>query len=156
MSPRPRAAGHDTRYVRLQKHHCFACGQNNPDGLRLRFTYDEANNSYVSRFRLGKKYTGPPGHAHGGIIATILDEVMGKVNKIRHIVALTREIKVEYLKPVPLNQSLRAEGREVRVEGRRHINRGEIMNANGEVLARSEGLFIAIDPHKMFAKQIDR
>jgi uncharacterized protein (TIGR00369 family) len=155
MPPKPRAAGHDTRYVRLQKHHCFVCGKDNADGMRLRFTYNKANNSYVSRFRLDKKYTGPPGHAHGGIIATILDEVMGKVNKIRHIVALTREIKVEYLKPVPLNQPLRAEGREVRVEGRRHTNRGEILNAKGEVLARSEGIFIAIDPHKMFAKQIE-
>jgi uncharacterized protein (TIGR00369 family) len=52
---------------------------------------------------LDKRYTGPPGHCHGGIIATILDDAMGKVNKLRHVVALTREMTVEYLKPVPLN-----------------------------------------------------
>jgi len=148
--------GHDTRYVRLQKNYCFACGKNNPDGMRLRFTYDEERNGYSCRFRLDKRYTGPPGHCHGGIIATILDEAMGKVNKLRQVVALTSEITINYLKPVPLNKPLRVESREVKVKGRRHINMAEILNQKGEVLARGRGLFIAIDPHKMFAKFVDR
>ena len=109
--PRPPEAGHDTRYIQLQKNYCFACGANNPDGMRLRFTYDEERDCFVCRFRLSKRYTGPPGHCHGGIIATILDEAMGKVNKLRQVVALTSEIKVNYLKPVPLKQSLRVERR---------------------------------------------
>ncbi len=148
--------GHDTRYVRLQKNYCFGCGKNNPEGMRLKFTYDEARKSFVCRFRLDKRYTGPPGHAHGGIIATILDEAMGKVNKLRHVIALTSQITVNYLKPVPLNKPLLVESREVSIRGRRHINMAEILNAKGEVLARSRGLFVAIDPQKMFAKFVDR
>jgi uncharacterized protein (TIGR00369 family) len=148
--------GHSTQYVRLQKNYCFACGKNNPDGMRLRFTYDEERDCFVSRFRLGKRYTGPPGHCHGGIIATILDEAMGKVNKLRHVVALTSEITINYLKPVPLNKPLRVDSREVKVKGRQHINMAEILNKKDEVLARGRGLFIAIDPHKMFAKFVDR
>lgn len=148
--------GHSTQYVRLQKNYCFACGKNNPDGMRLRFTYDENRKRYVSRFRLDKRYTGPPGHCHGGIIATILDEAMGKVNKVRQVVALTSEITVNYLKPVPLNKPLRVESREMSVKGRRHINTAEILNQKGEVLARGRGLFIAIDPNKMFAKFVGR
>ena len=124
--------------------------------MRLRFTYDEERDRFVSRFRLGKRYTGPPGHCHGGIIATILDEAMGKVNKLRQVVAVTAEITVNYLKPVPLNKSLRVESREVEVKGRQHINSAEILNEKGEVLARSRGLFIAIDPHKMFGKFVER
>ena len=81
---------------------------------------------------------------------------MGKVNKLRHVVALTKQITVDYLKPVPLNKPLRVESREVQVKGRKHINMGEILNQKGEVLARGEGLFIAIDPHKMFSKFVDR
>ena len=155
--PTPNSArGHNTQFVRLQKNYCFACGKNNPDGMRLRFTYDEDTNRFVSRFRLGKRYTGPPGHCHGGIIATILDEAMGKVNKLRNVVAMTAEIKVNYLKPVPLNKPLRVESREVRVKGRQHVNAAEILNQKGEVLARGEGLFIAIDAQKMFAKFVDR
>jgi uncharacterized protein (TIGR00369 family) len=151
-----KAHGHDTRYVRLQKNFCFGCGKNNPDGMRLKFTYDEDHDAFVCRFRLGKRYTGPPGHCHGGIIATLLDEAMGKVNKLRHVIALTSQITVNYLKPVPLNQPLRVESREVSVRGRRHVNQAEILNSKGEVLARSRGVFIAIDPHKMFAKFVER
>ena len=149
-------AGHSTSYVQLQKNFCFGCGKNNLDGMHLRFTYDEERDCFVCRFRLGKRYTGPPAHCHGGIIATLLDEAMGKVNKLRHVVALTSEITVNYLKPVPLNKPLRVESREVEVKGRKHINMAEILNEKGEVLARSRGTFIAIDPHKMFAKFVDR
>jgi uncharacterized protein (TIGR00369 family) len=153
MPKKPYSQGHDTRYLRLQKNYCFACGRNNPDGMRLKFVY--AQDRFVCRFRLGKKYTGPPGHCHGGIIATVLDEAMGKVNKLRQVVALTTQITVDYLKPVPLNQSLRVESREVRVRGRRHINSAEILNQKGEVLARSRGTFLAIDPKRMFAKFVE-
>jgi len=124
--------------------------------MHLKFAYDEERDCFVCRFRLGKRYTGPPGHAHGGIIATLLDEAMGKVNKLRHVIALTSQITVDYLKPVPLNKPLRVESREVRVRGRRHFNMAEILNSQDEVLARSRGLFIAIDPQKMFAKFVER
>ena len=156
MSRKAHGRGHDTPYVRLQKNFCFACGKNNREGMRLKFTYDEERDCFVCRFRLGKRYTGPPGHSHGGIIATILDEAMGKVNKLRHVVALTSQITVNYLKPVPLNKPLRVESREVRVRGRQHVNMAEILNKKGEVLASSRGLFIAIDPHKMFARFVER
>jgi uncharacterized protein (TIGR00369 family) len=149
-------AGHNTRNMKLPKNHCFVCGKDNPDSMRLRFTYDEERKCFVCRFRLGKRYTGPPGHCHGGIIATILDEGMGKVNKLRQVVALTSEITVKYLKPVPLGRPLRVESREVRVRGRKHINMAEILNEKGDVLARSRGLFIAVDAERMFARFVRR
>jgi len=155
MPKKPHGQGHDTRYVRLQKNYCFACGRNNADGMRLKFVYDRKRHGFVCRFRLGKKYTGPPGHCHGGIIATVLDEAMGKVNKLRQVVALTTHITVDYLKPVPLNQPLRVESREVRVRGRRHVNSAEILNQKGEVLARSRGTFLAVDPKRMFATFVE-
>jgi len=156
MRAKKKAHGHSTRFVRLQKNYCFACGKNNPNGMRLRFSYDEARDRFISRFHLGKRFTGPPGHCHGGIIATILDEAMGKVNKRHDVIAVTAEITVNYLKPVPLNQALRVESWEVKVDGREHINTAEILNQKGEVLARSRGLFIAIDAEKMFGKFVER
>ena len=156
MAKKGHGRGHSTKYVRLQKNHCFACGKNNSEGMRLKFSYDEEGDRFVCRFRLGKRFTGPPGHCHGGIIATILDEAMGKVNKLRHVVALTAQITVDYLKPVPLNKPLRVESRELKVRGRQHINMAEILNQSDEVLAQGRGTFIAIDPQKMFAKYVDR
>jgi uncharacterized protein (TIGR00369 family) len=156
MPPKPHPQGHETRYMQLQKNYCFVCGMDNPEGMRLKFVLDEERRTFVCHFRLGKRYTGPPGHCHGGIIATILDDAMGKVNKLHHVVALTREMTVEYLKPVPLHKPLRVEGREIKKLGRTHINSAEILNEKNEVLARSKGIFIAIDPEKMFAKYVER
>lgn len=148
--------GHETPFTKLQKNYCFACGPDNPDGMHLEFTLDEERKTFVCHFSLGERYTGPPGHCHGGIIATVLDDAMGKVNKLRHVVALTKEMTVEYLKPVPLHKTLRVEGKEVSVHGRQHINMAEIFNEKGELLARSKGTFIAIDPEKMFGKFVER
>jgi uncharacterized protein (TIGR00369 family) len=148
--------GHETQNLKLSKNTCFVCGPDNPDGMHLVFTLDEERNTFICHFNLGDRYTGPPGHCHGGIIASILDDAMGKVNKLRHVVALTKEMTVEYLKPVPLHKPLHVESREVSVHGRQHINAAEILNADNEVLARSRGTFIAIDPEKMFGKFVER
>jgi uncharacterized protein (TIGR00369 family) len=131
---------------------CFGCGPANAEGLRLKFVFNEEEGSFVCRFKLSSRFGGPPGYAHGGIIATILDEAMGKANRIRQVIALTREMTVEYLKPVPLGKQLMAEGWARSVHGRAHFNFAEIRDREGTVLARSRGTFIAIDPHKMFAK----
>ena len=155
MSRKP-GHGHGTKYVKLQRNFCFVCGPDNPEGMQLKFTLDEKRQRTICRFRLDGRYTGPPGHCPGGIIATILDDAMGKVNKFRHVIALTREMTVEYLKPVPLHKPLRVEGRELEVRGNKHVNAAEILNEHGEVLARSRGIFIAIDPEQMFGKFVER
>ena len=106
-----------------RKNHCFACGHDNPEGMRLKFSLDDDSRQAICHFKLSRKYTGPPGHAHGGIIATILDEAMGKVNKFRNVLALTGSMEIRYLKPVPLGQPLTVTSSEQSVDGRRHITR---------------------------------
>src|SRR3954471_17742071 len=104
MSKHKSASGHATERHQLPQNQCFACGPDNPDGMHLKFVLDEANQKFVCKFRLPAKYWGPPKHAHGGIVATILDEAMGKVNKIRQVIAVTSEMNVQYLKMVPLGK----------------------------------------------------
>jgi len=156
MPKKTSGSGHSTHIIRPHKNFCFVCGKDNPDSMGLRFNYDEERDCFVCHFRLGKRYTGPPGHSHGGIIATILDEAMGKVNKLRNVIAVTSEMTINYLKPVPLYKPLRVESREETVEGRKHINVAEILDKKGEVLARGRALFIAIDAAKMFGKFVER
>ncbi len=136
----------------LRKNYCFGCGKHNPDGMRLQFAYDEEGKRFVAHFRLSRRYTGPPGHAHGGIIAAILDEAMSKPSRLRNVIAPTIELKVEYLKPVPLGKKMTAYGWELRVRGREHYRAAEIRNDVGEVLARGRGKFIAVDPERIMAK----
>jgi uncharacterized protein (TIGR00369 family) len=137
------------RVLRPAKNYCFACGKDNLHGMHLNFVYDAGRKCFTCRFRLSKRYTGPPGYCHGGIIATILDDAMGKLNKLRQVLAVTAQMKVDFLRPVPLNQPLRVDSRELRVRGRRHFNMAEILNEKGEVLARSRGVFVAIDPKRL-------
>ncbi len=131
---------------------CFGCSPGNRDGLRLKFLENLADGSVECIFRVSRRFEGPPGHVHGGIIATVLDEAMGKVNRQKGIVALTRRMSVDYLQPVPLGVKLLAVGWPVSQDGRKHFHAGEIRTPAGIVLARSDGLFIAINPVEMFRK----
>jgi uncharacterized protein (TIGR00369 family) len=143
--------GHDVKKQEIANN-CFGCGPGNETGLRLEFVLDKQRERFVCHFVLEERFVGPPGHAHGGVIATILDEAMGKVNKLRDVIALTGRMEIDYLRPVPLSTPLIVEGWELRVDGREHIHAAEIRNSNGELLASSKGTFIEIDPQRKFAK----
>ena len=153
MATKGHTHGHGTKSVPLKKNYCFACGKDNPDGMHLKFTIDRERNHFVSSFRLSKHFTGPPGHCHGGIIATILDDAMSKLNKLRDVIAATAELKIEYLKPVPLRTPLRVESRELTKRGRRLIHRAEILNQEGTVLARGRGVFVIINAKRVFRQR---
>jgi len=155
MPKHERVHGHEVKKQQFTNH-CFGCGPGNQAGLRLKFVLDKPRERFVCRFRLQRRFVGPPAHAHGGIIATILDEAMGKVSKLRNIIALTGQMEVKYLKPVPLFKPLIVEGWELRVSGREHLHAAEIRNRDGEVLATSTATFIEIDPHRMFAKYLKK
>ncbi len=133
-----------------KKNFCFGCGRDNPSGMRLKFTLDESGKQFVCRFRLGKRYTGPPGHCHGGIIATILDEAMAKVNRLFDAPAPTSRMTVEYVRPVPLNRTLEVWSKNVSKRGRRLTHSAEIRDERGTVLARSRGVFVIIGHKHVF------
>ena len=123
---------------------CFGCGGDNAGGMKLTFEQDSVNRKIVGRFVLGERYQGGGGFAHGGIIATLLDEAMGKVCRFREVRAVTAELTVEYLKPVNVESEIVVEGRETERKGRNLFMTGEIRNGAGEVLARGKGRFVVI------------
>ena len=147
------AKGHATKSFPLgtKKNFCFACGHDNPEGMRLKFAQE--GKRFICRFRLGKRYTGPRGYCHGGIVATILDDAMSKLNKLREVSAATSQLKIEYLRPVPLHARLQVESREMSKRGRRLIHAAEILDQKGTVLARSRGTFVIIDPKRVFRRK---
>ena len=123
---------------------CFGCGGDNAGGMKLTFEQDNVKRRIVGRFVLGERYQGGGGFAHGGIIALLLDEAMGKVCRFREVRAVTAELNVEYLKPVSVDKEIIVEGHEARQEGRNLFLVGEIRNEAGEVLARGHGRFVVI------------
>src|SRR6266581_3009675 len=128
MATKSQTHGHGTRTVPLKKNYCFACGQDNPEGMHLKCTLDRERKRFVSRFRLSKRFTGPPGYYHGGIIATILDDAMSKLNKLRDVIAATSQLQIEYIRPVPLHAPLTVESRELSKRGRRLTHTAEIID----------------------------
>jgi uncharacterized protein (TIGR00369 family) len=124
---------------------CFGCGQANPVGLRLEF-FLAADNSVVCLPTVADTYEGPHGYLHGGIIATLLDEAMSKAVRARGLTAMTRQMEIDYLRPVPSASPIRIEGRIARDEGRKHWAEASLIDAKGTTLAQGKGLFIEVRP----------
>ena len=89
---------------------CFVCGGANARGMQLAFEQDDASRRIRGVFRIGAEYQGGPGFVHGGIVATLLDEVMAKVSRFEKDYAVTAELTVEYLKPVLVGEELTRRG----------------------------------------------
>ncbi len=130
------------------QHNCFGCGAHNRVGMRLRFTVDDAGTVF-STLRLTKRFQGPHGFVHGGVIAAILDEAMSKAihagANAHKIMALTRHMETEYLRPTPLGATLSLSGKQDRIEGRKLFCSATLSDAEGKILASGKALFIAID-----------
>ena len=124
---------------------CFGCGGANARGMQLTFEQDDAARRIRGSFRLSSDYQGGTGFVHGGIVATLLDEVMAKVSRFQGDHAVTGELTVEYVKPVPVDRDLLVEGWEVERNGRNLLRQGEIRDASGALLARGKGRFVQID-----------
>ena len=134
------------------ENHCFGCGAANHRGMQLTFEQDDARRRIVGRFRLGKEYEGGSGFLHGGIIATLIDEAMGKVNRFRERLAVTAELNVEYHRPVPVDALIVVEAFETGHDGRNVHHACEIRNEAGKLLASGRGRFVQVDPEKYRSK----
>jgi hypothetical protein len=96
----------------------------------------------------GFAYEGPPTCVHGGVIAEVLDEVLGAANIVADHAAMTGTLTVRYNSPTPLNTDLRVEARFVEQDGRKIHAWGGIYH--GDVLtAEANGIFIEVRPKQM-------
>ena len=126
--------------------HCFGCGSNNPEGLHLVFEIDREAHTASTFVTLDERYQGAPGYIHGGIIATLLDEAMSKLNRPLGLLAMTRQMDVSYLRPAPIGIKLLLRSRFLRQEGRKLFHEAELLSAERDVLSRCSSLWIVIDP----------
>jgi acyl-coenzyme A thioesterase PaaI-like protein len=122
---------------------CFVCGIDNPIGLKL-FFYTDDEERCIARFRPKAAHQGYPGHLHGGIICTLLDETMGRVLTHRNVWAMTGRLEIKFARPVPLNQELTIVGELTRERSRAYEARGEIRLPDGAVLVEGSGVYVRI------------
>jgi uncharacterized protein (TIGR00369 family) len=120
---------------------CFVCGQDNPHGLRLAFAYPQAGRAQTELL-IPERFSGWERLAHGGLLATLLDEAMAHACLSREGNAVTVELTVRFLKPVEVGQSVRVIGRVLGVKGRVVETEGEILGPQDQVAARGRGRFL--------------
>jgi uncharacterized protein (TIGR00369 family) len=126
------------------KNFCFGCGADNPQGMRLKFKVDPEGPVVRATFNMAHRYQGPPKSVHGGIIATLVDEAMGKLSRVDQVVALTAELTVRYLRPVPLGRKIIVEARPVQHNGRNYWRECTIHDVDGQLLVHGKGRFVKV------------
>jgi uncharacterized protein (TIGR00369 family) len=124
--------------------HCFGCGGGNDFGMKLTFEVNRETGRASGRFLLGPRYGGGAGFVHGGVIAVLLDEVMGKISKLSEERAVTAELNIEYRKPVPTDSEIVVSGWQEGEKGRNRFRIGEIHDMQGNLLARGRGRFVVV------------
>jgi uncharacterized protein (TIGR00369 family) len=124
--------------------HCFGCGGANDSGMKLTFELDQDTRRVTGKFVLGPRYGGGAGFAHGGIVAILLDEAMGKISKLTDERAVTAELNIEYRKPVPVDAEIIVSGWQEEEKGRNRFRIGEIHDVQGNLLARGRGRFVVV------------
>lgn len=124
--------------------YCFACGKNNPIGLKLEFRMQDGK--YTSKKTLSKEYQGYDGMAHGGILTTMLDEVMAAyLNKELGQRAVTARLDVRYRKPAPIGETLTLSGWEESRKGNFVSMKAEITLPDGTIAAEANGKMAIVE-----------
>jgi acyl-coenzyme A thioesterase PaaI-like protein len=126
---------------------CFICGKDNPAGIHLHYSEQE-DGSVLARFTGQDHHQGYPNRMHGGIITAILDETIGRAIMARGAPQpwdVTREIRVRFRQPAPLDVELIAVGRITSEDECTFEGRGELRLADGTVAAEAHATYRKLD-----------
>ena len=127
-------------------HNCFACSPVNASGLQMKFFTNEK--TVFSRVTIPDHLCGWNNLAHGGVVSTILDEIMSwSAMYLLKRITLPQSMTVEFIKSVIISEILEAEGSVLEMRGRRDaIIEGVITNSAEKVCARSTATFKTFSP----------
>lgn len=127
----------------LGDNYCFACGMDNPYGLKLNFRVE--GDCFVTETTLAREYQSYTGVAHGGIVSTLLDEAMGGYLVALGEKAVTGRLSVRYRHPTPIGETLRIEGK---IEARRSrfvTMKATVALADGTITAEGKADMVVVE-----------
>ncbi|HAA90045.1 MAG TPA: hypothetical protein DCE07_05680 [Peptococcaceae bacterium] len=125
---------------------CFVCGDGNPSGLQVRFYHD--GNEAKAVFIPDSRWEGYPGVVHGGILASLLDEVMYKAVFASEGNVVTARMSVRFRNPARVGSLLHLVGRVGEKKGRFVTAKGEIRDSENRPIATAEGVFCLLSPEQ--------
>ena len=123
-------------------------GAMNPMAPPVAYTYGENSISATVRFHEG--YQGPPACVHGGIVAALLDDALGRTRHLTGRNCVTGSLDISYKRPTPLNADLVVEARIDAVHERKFMVTGEILH-EGQITASAQAVFVFLDDKKFNA-----
>ncbi len=124
---------------------CFACGKDNPIGLKLNFELKEENIAEAV-FSPDKAHQGYGGIMHGGLVTTLLDEAMAKVLELNKVAAVTGEVNVRFKKSVNIDQNLKIRGiLNDDYKNKLFYTEAELYGEDDELLATAEAKFMKVE-----------
>ena len=127
----------------MAAHRCFACGDLNAQGIRMAI-HVEPDRSWCD-LALEPAFQGWEGIAHGGILATLLDEAMAWAVASRETFAVTARMTIDYRRPVQVGATLRVEGRVTQVKRRLVRAEADVLDArSGATCAHAEGVYVTL------------
>ncbi len=136
---------------------CFVCGLKNAFGLKAAF-YNLESGEVAAVFTPREEHQGYPGRLHGGIAASVLDEVIGRAINPQGLAAVwgvTVELTVKYRKPIPLGEAITAIGRITGRRGRFFEGSGEILLSDGSVALEAKGRYMELPLDKIAQSEMD-
>ena len=124
---------------------CFGCGTEHPTGLHMQITAGEGL-TVRGVFVVTDDHQGAPGLAHGGLLTTALDEILGSLNWLLAGPAVTGRLEVDFRRPVPVGTQLVVDADVVGVKGRKVFTRaiGRLDDPDGPVAVSAAALFIQV------------
>ncbi len=122
--------------------HCFVCGPKNPIGLKLDFSLD--GEVMTTKFTPRKEHQGYMNVVHGGIIATLLDEIMIKLAIELDMPAVTAQMEIRLKKPAKVNERLTLSAEILEKTNKHLIATAKAVADNGEVVAESTGKLVRV------------
>jgi acyl-coenzyme A thioesterase PaaI-like protein len=126
----------------------FVVAQQEMDRLLIRLFRKTTDNSLRARVWFGPLCEGPPGTAHGGSVAAVLDEAMGQAGWLAGWPVVAAHIKVNFKKMLPLLEVVTVEARVVRKIDRKVYIKARLIGSDNILYAESKGLFILMDIKK--------
>lgn len=127
---------------------CFVCGVENPVGLHLKI-YELDQGIIEATFTAPQYFQCYPGVLHGGIVASILDEVSGRAHMgdpSQPRFMFTAKLEVKYRKNVPIGKPLRIVGKAGKIKGRMAESWAGIYDESGALLAEGNSLLVDVPP----------
>ncbi len=136
---------------------CFGCGVENPIGLKLEI-YQIEPGLIETTYTAPNHFEGYPGTLHGGIVATILDEISSRAHmsgrsETRFMV--TGKMEVRYRKNVPIGKPLRVIGKAGKSKGKLAEGWAGIYDADGILLAEAKSLLVEVPEETLTVSTLD-